>query len=308
MMKIAWSVRWNRSVLFFTVAILVCGLCEGCTSAPKARNRGGWYILRWIEKNPAHGRSEAVKPEDRAEFNLMFSYDKDVDLAAFEEKKARIREGDLVAFRMEPGEARKKIATGGVGKLCYRICEYGHLAIAARSPSVTNELRVFSSEAFKGPTDRETLDKLKDQCWDVYRLDKWNRVNPRRLDEFVKLSMAKAGHWRGYDFSGIFGLWNSNLRPSTPEQIGHDYICSTIVVAALYYCGVELDGITRHALEIVTPKEVVTSKARLIPVPQITIEVLGTAPGAESPSPPMGNHSNAVPSSTSTPALVPNTP
>ena len=82
--------------------------------------------------------------------------------------------------------------------------------------------------------------------------------------EFVEKSQEKAGTWIGYDFSGMFGVWNSNLRPSEAKAIGHDYICSTVVAAALYYAGADMKVSARAGwLDLVSPRQVVMSHGRL---------------------------------------------
>lgn len=136
------------------------------------------------------------------------------------------------------------------------------------------QLRVFSSESFKGPNLREGLDTLSSHNFDVYPLNNWSRIDEARLDEFVQLALRKAGRWYGYDFSGMFGLWNSNLKPNRPEEIGHDYICSTIVLTTLYYAGQELDAYQRGGiLDLVTPAQVINSKGRFINPPNGTLDV-----------------------------------
>jgi hypothetical protein len=124
-----------------------------------------------------------------------------------------------------------------------------------------------------GPTAREEFWMLEDQRWDIFRLNKSERINTKRLDEFVKLSIEKAGKWNGYDFTGIFGVWNSNTKPASPGKIGKEYICSTVVVAALYYAGVELDAVKRGGIaDIVTPKQVLMSKGCIVDIPDISVE------------------------------------
>ncbi|MEJ2407549.1 MAG: hypothetical protein P8171_25460, partial [Candidatus Thiodiazotropha sp.] len=158
---------------------------------------------------------------------------------------------------------------GDLAKLGYGLLKYGHLAIVVDEQGDSGKLRLFSSESFKGPNTREDIATLKEHSFDVYRLDKWNRVDVQRFHEFVQLAKDKAGKWYGYDFSGMFGLWNSNLRPTRAEEIGHDYICSTVVVTALYYGGVELDAIQRNGIaDVVTPLQVVASKGRVIDSPK----------------------------------------
>ena len=87
------------------------------------------------------------------------------------------------------------------------------------------------------------------------------------------LATEKAGKWYGYDFSGMFGLWNSNLFPEEGVTIGYDYICSTVVVAAYNFSGVKIHATNRKGLiDIVTPYQVVTSVGERIDTPNISIE------------------------------------
>jgi hypothetical protein len=234
---------------------------------------GGWYILRWVETPDTNGVAKEIKPEDRTEFKYVHSYERTNGDAGFAEAGKQLREGDVIAYRLPKWEARKQIFLKlDLTKIGYRLLKYGHLAIVVDDPANPGKLRVFSSQSFKGPNVREDIDTLRDHDWDVYRLDKWERVDVNRLREFVKLSQQKAGHWYGYDFSGMFGLWNSNLRPTKPDEIGHDYICSTIVLTALHYAGVQLDATARKGwLDLVSPYQVVKSKGRLVTPPSITL-------------------------------------
>ena len=253
------------------------GLLSGCASAPQ--QQGGSYMLRWIEKPSSHGPSQIASPADQTHFDLVLSHDKQPEVAHFEEVVASLREGDVIAYRMSKKEASKELLRGHLGKIGYQILKYGHLAIVIHDPQDTSKLKLFSSESFKGPNVREELASLKTHDFDVYRLDKWDRVNKKRLDEFVQATVKKAGKWYGYDFMGMFGFWNSNLRPSKPEEISYDYICSTVVVTALYYSGVDLDVTARNGVvDIVTPLQVVSSKGRFISPPEvggIEVEAVG---------------------------------
>ena len=70
----------------------------------------------------------------------------------------------------------------------------------------------------------------------------------------------------------MFGLWNSGIEPSHPEEIGQDYICSTVVVAALHYAGIKLDAVNRGGLlDLISPAQVVKSDGCLVPLPQVII-------------------------------------
>lgn len=242
-----------------------------------------------MEKPSSNGSSKTASAEDLTEFSLIRSFDRDAGEAAFAQTLNELREGDLIAYRIGAAEARKKIFSGDIAAVGYRLFKYGHLAILVNDPAEPGKLRIFSSQSFKGPNLKEGLDTLREHNFDVYRLDKWDRVDKARVNEFVQLALKKAGHWYGYDFSGMFGLWNSNLRPNRPEEIGHDYICSTIVLTTLYYSGLELDAYQRGGiLDLVTPAQVVESKGRLINPPDATLDVelaqQSECVGANSPS------------------------
>ena len=141
-----------------------------------------------------------------------------------------------------------------------------------KDPKKRGKLRLFSSHSFKGPNIKEDIDTLADHSWDAYRLDKWNRVDKGRFYEFIDLCIDKAGNWAGYDFTGMFGLWNAGIEPHHPDEIGNDYICSTVVVAALHYAGLKLDAVNRDGLlDLISPAQVVKSQGRFVPIPDVKI-------------------------------------
>ena len=256
------------ALLFASVAGLVF---TSHSRGPKP-NRG-WFILRWVEKPARKGPSHEARPEDRTCFAKVLSYEKGLGKTAFRGISAKLREGDVVAYWMSTDEARGEIVKGHLNKVGYRLLDYGHLAIVVRYPKDAKELRLFSSHSFKGAHTEEGLDTLRENSWDCYRLDKWNRVDAKRLREFVQVASKKAGHWAGYDFTGMFGIVNANLRPTKPKDIGREYHCSTVVVAALYYAGLELDAIQRGGmLDLVSPKQVITSGGRLIRPPEAKLK------------------------------------
>lgn len=255
-----------------SISIICLFALVACASNNHDQKNQGWHTLRWVEKPAARGVSQQADPKDRTQFDLVTSFDQ-AEPKSFESRKATLREGDLVAYWMKKGEARRAIFKGNLNSIGYRLLSYGHLAIVVKDPENKNRLRLFSSQSFKGANIREDIDTLKDHSWDSYRLDQWNRIDRKRLYEFVEVAQSKAGHWAGYDFSGMFALWNSNLKPDHSHEVGHDYICSTVVVAALYYSGLELDAVQREGLlDLVSPKQVVTSKGRIIPVPEVELK------------------------------------
>lgn len=234
----------------------------------------GWFILRWMESPSKNGPSKFADPKDVAKFKKIASFEHKQNDAAFKTTLAQLQEGDVLAYRLGKWEARKEIFTGKLNKVAYRLYQYGHLAIVVRDPEDMSKLRIFSSESFKGPNMREGLETLRTHTFDIYRLNQPERIDKTRMNEFVQLAMKKAGHWYGYDFSGMFGLWNSNLKPNKPEEIGHDYICSTIVLTALHYSGVQLDANENGGvLDIVTPGQVVKSKGRYVAPPDVKIDI-----------------------------------
>ncbi len=249
--------------LFFLVA---------CSSATRDTQNRGMYVLRWVEKPSSRGVSQEADPKDRTKFDLIASFDQE-EPGSFSERKERLREGDLIAYWMKTSESRKAVLKGDVNKIGYRLLDYGHLAMLVKDPKNPNRLLLLSSQSFKGANSKEDIETLKDHSWDAYRLDQWKRIDQARLQEFIKHANSKAGHWAGYDFSGMFAMWNSNLKPDHLDKVGRDYICSTIVVAALYYSGLELDAVQRKGLlDLVSPKQVVTSKGRIIDLPEVELK------------------------------------
>jgi len=237
-------------------------------------DQGEWVILNWVEE-PAHNDSPVfAKGEDKTEFLKVYSFDKKQNNKSWRAVRQNIQEGDLIAYRMGKWEARKNIfLKARINQIGYRLFKYGHLAIAIRESQDENTLLLLSSQAFKGPNIREDIDTLRNYSWDVYRLNQWDRVNRKRFYEFVDLVRQKAGNWNGYDFRGIFGLWNSNLRPNGPQDVSRTYSCSTVILAALHYAGVKLDAFHRHGIaDIITPLQIVRSKGRIVPLPEITMQ------------------------------------
>lgn len=274
-----WAVCRSRvsvvSRVRVSVSLAACVLLLGaCSATPK---QGGWFALRWMEKPSAQGPSTQAPEADTARFEQVLSFDAREGDEKFAQVSRQIREGDVIAYRMTLKDAYRDLLKLKLNTVGYRVFRYGHLAIAvddpARGPNQTAALKLFSSESFKGPNVREGIETLRQHDFDVYRLDKWARVNRERLHEFVDASIRKAGKWYGYDFMGMFGLANSNLRPTAPKNIGHDYICSTVVVGALYYAGLELDAIQRDGLlDLVTPAQVVDSRGRFFTASNLSLD------------------------------------
>ncbi|HWP59608.1 MAG TPA: hypothetical protein VNL14_17070 [Candidatus Acidoferrales bacterium] len=228
---------------------------------------GGWPILHWMEAPPSNGVAPAGRASDQAEFRRIAAFDphRDGD-RTWRALKETLKEGDVIAYREAAWKTQLEILLlGKLNKLPYALFEYGHMAMVVKDADDESRFRLLSSWSLRGPNIGDDLDSLRKYRWDAYRLSHWDQVNKPRLYEFIRIVREKAENWYGYDFSGMFGLWNSNLRPRTPDDIGRDYICSTVIVAALAYAGVELDAYHRYGIvDIVTPLQVVSSKGRMV--------------------------------------------
>ena len=265
-------------------ALSILALLSLVACAPRGEDERhqGWYSLRWTEEPSRYGPSRDADPKDRTKFVPVCSFDQQ-EPATFKSRKKDLREGDLVAYWMKKKEATHAVSRGQLSKVGYGMLSHGHLAIVVKDPKNRGKLRLFSSQSFKGPNIDEDIDTLADHSWDAYRLDKWNRVDKGRFYEFVDLSIDKAGKWYGYDFTGMFGFWNAGIEPNHPDEIGHDYICSTVVVAALHYAGLKLDAVNRDGLlDLISPAQVVKSEGRIVPIPEVKItrELRRGRPGA----------------------------
>ncbi|HEU4343487.1 MAG TPA: hypothetical protein VFU31_18210 [Candidatus Binatia bacterium] len=239
-----------------------------------------WLLLDWMEQPASDGPSTLSRAEDRTEFLQTLTFtSRNHNQESWQKIKERLSEGDVIAYREESWYAGLQILLlARLNKLPYALFKYGHLAMVVKDPDDENSLRLLSSWSFKGPNISEDLDSLKYHNWDAYRLNQWERVNKERLDDFVRLVRAKAGQWYGYDFIGMFGLWNSNIRPSSSQEIGQDYTCVTVVAAALHFAGVELDAYKRHGIaDIVTPLQIVRSRGRIVVVPRAAAARAATA-------------------------------
>jgi hypothetical protein len=241
----------------FQLILLVIYLTgAACTDSGR-----GWVSMRWVEKPVYSEDMQDVPEEKRLHFDKAGGYTEGDE--GFAEVKQTLREGDVIAYRMSGKESRDDIAKGRLNSVGYKILDYGHLAILTHVEG-NETLKLLSSQAFKGPNTEEDVDTLSEHSFDVYRLNRWDKVDVDRFHEFVEKSKKKAGTWIGYDFSGMFGVWNSNLRPKEAKAIGHDYICSTVVAAALYYAGANMMVSARAGwLDLVSPRQVVMSHGRL---------------------------------------------
>jgi hypothetical protein len=234
------------------------------TAPPKPR--GGIFLFRWLERPSKSRAVQQADPQDRGRFAYAGSFDPEDGEETFGKIVADLREGDVIAYRMKRWESLKGVLKGQLNQVGYHILEYGHLAILVGEEG--GGPRIFSSESFKGPNEDEGLTTLRTHRWDIFRLDQPERLDRTRLREFADLAMQKAGHWYGYDFVGMFGLWNTTLKPDQPKQVRRAYICSTVVVAALHYAKVETSAVNRKGmLDLVSPRQVVASHCRYLEEP-----------------------------------------
>jgi hypothetical protein len=188
----------------------------------------------------------------------------------WKKKTDQLQMGDIIAYRKEKWRGRREILSQGkLTVIGYRLFKYGHLAIVAEDPQNPEHKVLFTSQSKIGVNVDEDVDTLRIHNWDAYRLDNWDRVNQERFRQYVNLCRKAAGNFFGYDFTGMFALWNENLRPTEKSNIGSEYICSTAVLTILYYAGFESDAIKRDGwLDLVTPYQVVKAAGRFIPLPE----------------------------------------
>ncbi|MDB4448727.1 serine hydrolase family protein, partial [Akkermansiaceae bacterium] len=161
------------------------------------------------------------------------------------------------------------IAKGKLTVIGYRLFKYGHLAIVVEDPNAPGRKVLFTSESAKGVNVDEDADSLQTHNWDAYRLDKWDRIDLSRIREGILRCKEKSGNFFGYDFTGMFALWNEDLKPDHAEDFGTEYICSTSVVTLLYFGGFESDATPRQELDLITPYQVVRAKGRFVKPPDL---------------------------------------
>jgi hypothetical protein len=182
----------------------------------------------------------------------------------------QLKVGDVIAYRKEKWSARRELlAQGNLTVIGYRLFKYGHLAIVVEDPEKPGRKVLFTSQSIKGVNMDEDVDSLRTHNWDVYRLDKWNRIDEERLAEGLLRCREKSGNFFGYDFTGMFALWNENLKPKQTDDFGTEYICSTCVVTLLYFGGFESDATPRRELDLITPYQVVRAKGRFVKPPTL---------------------------------------
>jgi len=155
-------------------------------------------------------------------------------------------------------------AKGKATVIGYRLFKYGHLAIVVEDPDQPGKKVLFTSQGQKGVNIDEDIDSLRTLNWESWRLDKWDRIDIKKINEGVKSCKEKSGHFFGYDYSGMFSIWNENLKPETVKDFGDEYICSTAVVTLLYFGGFESDSTPRREFDLITPFQVVRAKGAFV--------------------------------------------
>ena len=189
---------------------------------------------------------------------------------AWNEVVDKLQVGDVIAYRKEKWSARRELfAKGKLTVIGYRLFKYGHLAIVVEDPNAPGRKVLFTSESAKGVNVDEDANSLQTHNWDAYRLDKWDRIDLGRIREGILRCKEKSGNFFGYDFTGMFALWNEDLKPDHAEDFGTEYICSTSVVTLLYFGGFESDATPRQELDLITPYQVVRAKGRFVKPPDL---------------------------------------
>ena len=179
----------------------------------------------------------------------------------WEKVSDRIQVGDVIAYSKEKWNARRELfAKGKATVIGYRLFKYGHLAIVVEDPDQPGRKVLFTSQGQKGVNIDEDIDSLRTLNWESWRLNKWDRIDIKKINEGVKSCKEKSGHFFGYDYSGMFSIWNENLKPETVKDFGDEYICSTAVVTLLYFGGFESDSTPRREFDLITPFQVVRAK------------------------------------------------
>ena len=203
----------------------------------------------------------------------VLSAHREMTADAWADFSGQLQVGDVIAYRKEKWSARRELlAEGKLTVIGYRLFKYGHLAIVVEDPEKPGKKVLFTSQSRKGVNLDEDVDSLQTHNWDAYRLDKWDRIDLARIREGILRCKEKSGHFFGYDFTGMFALWNENLKPEQTDDFGTEYICSTCVVTLLYFGGFESDSTPRQGLDLITPFQVVRANGRFVKPPPLPKE------------------------------------
>ncbi|MED5453590.1 MAG: hypothetical protein VX961_03580 [Verrucomicrobiota bacterium] len=242
----------------FIAAVLL--LPSGCVMNDKSHVPKPSWLQRAFVPRP----SRLADPEDRLSFEPVVSYRRSMGESVLIEKIKELREGDLVAASLGKFESgRDLIMNRRLNYIAYTVLDYGHLDIVINDPEGSGDKVLFTCQSFEGVNAKRRLKDLVSRDWDAFRISNWDRVNRERLYDFIKIGIERGQNAETYDNFSALGFRNANLKPVNKDDIGGGYICSTVVVAALYYSGVELDNMRSSSYnDLVSPKQVITSKGR----------------------------------------------
>ena len=233
-----------------------------------ARARPPWRIRLW--RQAFFGGLAIFLTVSSLAFSGFFTKQDEITSGDWTFFANQLQVGDVIAYRKEKWSARRELfAEGKLTVIGYRFFKYGHLAIVVEDPGLPGRKVLFTSQGVKGVNLNEDIDSLRTHNWDAYRLDKWNRIDTDRIMQGVLSCEEEAGHFFGYDFTGMLALWNENLKPEQVSEFGTEYICSTSVVTLLYFGGFESDATPRQNLDLITPYQVVRAKGRFVTPPEL---------------------------------------
>ena len=256
----------------FQVLILsLLTLSSGCLISDKAIVPKPSWLQRAFVPRPSH----LADPVDRLSFEPVTSYRRNMGKAVLNEKIKLLKEGDLVAASLGKIESSHNlIVNRKINYIAYTVLDYGHLDIVVYDIKGSGEKVLFTCQSFEGVNAKRHLQNLDNRDWDAFRMPNWERVDKDRLYDFIRTGIARyQSEDAFYDNLSAIGLRNANLNPRTMDDIRGGYICSTAVVSALYYSGVELDNMRSSSyIDLVSPKQVVTSKGRFFNPPILSEE------------------------------------
>ena len=219
----------------------------------------------WLQRAFVPRPSRLAEPKDRLFFEPVTSYRRNMGEAGLVEKIKLLKEGDLVAASLGKIESSHDlIVNRRLNYIAYTVLDYGHLDIVVIDPEGSDEKVLFTCQSFEGVNAKRRLQDLDNRDWDAFRMTNWERVDRERLYEFIKIALDLGRNKDAYyDNLSAIGMRNANLKPVSKNDIGGGYICSTAVVSALYYAGVELDNMRSSSyIDLVSPKQVFTSEGR----------------------------------------------
>ena len=248
-------------ICFQVLIIVILTFNSGCVLNDKAMVPKPSWLQRAFVPRP----SRLAEPKDRLFFEPVTSYRRNMGEAGLVEKIKLLKEGDLVAASLGKIESSHDlIVNRRLNYIAYTVLDYGHLDIVVIDPEGSDEKVLFTCQSFEGVNAKRRLQDLDNRDWDAFRMTNWERVDRERLYEFIKIALERGQNKDAYyDNLSAIGMRNANLKPVSKNDIGGGYICSTAVVSALYYAGVELDNMRSSSyIDLVSPKQVFTSEGR----------------------------------------------